>query len=519
VNHLQLLHYPLTNVMTHPGWIGGFPGDWSYQGRAKLLVGDISQLLTISLRLIFVEEAEIDVKLIWEGISDTERFRIARKMRDVRQQTLVIRKSIFLIGFFPPPFNINNGITSFNVLRFVTHSGFSEDIFEGKSDYFVQVRAYLNEEVSSMDETFNIEFENMPDVGHNKDFNKLEDDSSLYCALTSGYEVKCGKKYIAHEDHTLFYRKNIDTLYKFSFIDIMLPLVNEYINNLVTQEYEKLEVSLTRHLERTISDLCAFLSIVCDYEILPIYYDYSIYSDDKFIQGRIIPIWGRRKISKVSRSLPKSGIHFLSNITAFLECCPISKQLSRGMQHLKTTVYESSAELKLMAACSAIEYFYSYWFWEMSGLSKLIHAASKNDPLVDLHKDSINKLKKLSNSSSDKTPYLSTVIRFFLDDLGIDWQRYLKSKIFPQFIQIRNGLLHGSFVSDEVKIFEAEEVAQKLGAEILISIMKKISRAGMPELYENLPVRVPRQEFYTFSDGWDEIKNILDELHKDESSK
>jgi hypothetical protein len=38
--------------MTNPGWIGGFPGDWSYQGRAKLLVGDISQLLTISLRLI-----------------------------------------------------------------------------------------------------------------------------------------------------------------------------------------------------------------------------------------------------------------------------------------------------------------------------------------------------------------------------------------------------------------------------------------------------------------------------------
>jgi hypothetical protein len=172
-----------------------------------------------------------------------------------------------------------------------------------------------------------------------------------------------------------------------------------------------------------------------------------------------------------------------------------------------------------MAACSAIEYFYSYWFWEMSGLPKLISAGSQSNPLVDLHKDSVNKLKKLNSPSRGKTPYLSTVIRFFLDDLSIDWKKYMSGKSTPQFIQVRNELLHGSFISDDIKIFQAEEVAQKLGTEILISIMKNISRSNILELYENLPIRLPEQEFYSLSDGWLEIKDVLDELHDEKSPK
>ena len=71
--------------MTHPGWIGGFPGNWTYQGDAKLLVKNTVQLITISLRLIFIEEVEIDVKLIWKSITDDERLQIARQMHDERQ--------------------------------------------------------------------------------------------------------------------------------------------------------------------------------------------------------------------------------------------------------------------------------------------------------------------------------------------------------------------------------------------------------------------------------------------------
>ncbi|VXD25237.1 hypothetical protein [Planktothrix paucivesiculata] len=241
---------------------------------------------------------------------------------------------------------------------------------------------------------------------------------------------------------------------------------------------------------------------------MPIYYDYSMFYKQKYIYGRIIPIWDRRRIPRTSKSWPTKGIHFLGNITSFLECCPLSKQLSRGIEHLKITVYESTVELKLMAACSAIEYFYSYWFREMNGLSKLINAVSENNQLV-----------KLKQVSPGRTPSLSTVIRFFIDDLGIDWKKYMGDKASPQFIQVRNDLLHGSFISDDIKIFEAEEVAQKLGTEILFSIMKNISKLKDSEEYESLPIRTPEKDFYKLSDGWNEIRDVLDELHTDKNYK
>ncbi|MBD2743488.1 hypothetical protein [Coleofasciculus sp. FACHB-1120] len=505
--------------MTHPGWLGGFPGDWTYHGDAKLLIGDTIQSITISLRLIFVEEAEIDVKLIWKGIADDERLKIAEKMHDERQQILIIQPSIFLIGYSRPPFDINNGTTNFYTARFVTYSGLSKDVSsEEKPDYFIQLRAYLNDEFSAIDEIFGTEFENTPQR-QSRNATRIIDKPSLYCALSSGYEVKCGKKYIVHKDHNISYRRNIDTLYRLSFIDVRVPLINQHINKLIIHEAKEIEVSLARHLEHVINDACAFLSIICDYEILPIYYDYSIYSQNKYVYGRVIPIWQRRRIPRISKSWPTQGIHFLGNVTSFLECCPLSKQLSRGIQHLKITVYESSVELKLMAACSAIEYFYSYWFWKMNGLSKLISASSQNNQLVDLTKDSVNNLKKANISSSGKTPYLSTVIRFFVDDLNIDWKKYMNSKGTPQFIKVRNELLHGSFTSDDITIFQAEEVAQKLGTEILFSIMKNISKLNDSKAYESLPVRPPEKDFYTLSDGWLEIRDVLDELHSEKNTK
>ncbi len=503
--------------MPHPGSLGGFPGDWSYHGNARLLVGSDTQLLEISLRLVFVEEVEIDVKLIWKNIPDDKRFKIAAKMHDVRQQILIIQGSMFLIGFSEPPLNLNNGVTNFQVTRFITYARLPEMALEqDESKYFVQLRAYLNDEFSSIDEILIKEFENMPNQMYGRVSN-FENDLSLYCALNSEYEVKCGKKYISHQDHNIFYRKNIDTLYKLSFIDIRVPIKNQRINHSVLQQDEKIEISLARHLEQTSNDICAFLSVICDYEILPIYYEYSIYSQNKYVFGRIIPIWSRRRIPRISKSWPTQGIHFLGNVTAFLECCPISRQLSRGIEHLKITVYESTVELKLMAACSAIEYFYSYWFWEMEGLQKLVDASFQNNTLVKWNTKLIKDLKKLKqpNESKGKTPYLSTVICFFLNDLEIDWQKYMNDRESPHFIQVRNGLLHGSFVANETEIFLAEEVGQKLGVEILISILKQISISNVSELYENLPIRPAKQVFYLMSDGWLEIKELLDELHEE----
>lgn len=504
--------------MTHPGSFGGFPGDWTYYGDAQLLLKDTVQLITVSLRLIFIEEAEIDVKIIWNSVTDDDRLKIAIKMDNEKQQIIVIQHSIFLTGCsVAPSYTNDGGTTNFDVERIVSYSGRPENILTDETpDEFIQLRAYLNDEFSSYDDLLAIEFENMPRK-RSKKTGWVMNEPSLYCALTSGYQVKCGKKYITHKDHNIFYKKNIDTLYKLSFIDIIVPLNNQHINNLITHEVQEIEICLARHLENVLNDACAFLSIVCDYEILPIYYDYLICSQNKYINGRIIPIWERRRIPRISHSWPKMGVNFLSNITAFLECCPLNKKLSRGIQHLKITVYESTVELKLMASCSAIEYFYSYWFWEMNGISNLRSADLQKNTLILKNFTT----KKLNNykTSSHGTPPLSNIIRFLLDDLGIDWKKYMNSEDKPQFIQIRNKLLHGSFTSDDVEIFKAQEVAQKLGTEILFSIMKKISLVNDSSLYDQLPIRTPEKDFYTLSDGWLEIKDILDELDSKEDCK
>ncbi|VXD25233.1 hypothetical protein [Planktothrix paucivesiculata] len=247
--------------MTHPGWLGGFPGDWTYHGDAKLLIGDAVQSITISLRLLFVEQADIDVKLIWKGITDDEQLKTAVKMQEERQQLLVIQESIFLIGYSRPPFEANNGITNFHVTRFITSSGLPKDCFtEEQTDYFIQLRAYLNDDFSSMDDIFATEFENIPQR-RDRNFSTIRTHPSLYCALNSGYEVKCGKKYITHKDHNITYTKNIDTLYKFSFIDVSIPLKNKHLTKLIIDEAQEIEVSLARHLEQALNDTCAFLSI------------------------------------------------------------------------------------------------------------------------------------------------------------------------------------------------------------------------------------------------------------------
>ena len=278
---------------------------------------------------------------------------------------------------------------------------------------------------------------------------------------------------------------------------------------------------MARYLETVLNDVCAFLSIVCEREILPIYYDYSICSQNKYIYGQIIPIWERRRIPRISQSWPTQGIHFLGNVTSFLECCPLSKQLSRGIGHLKITVYESTVELKLMAACSAIEYFYSYWLWEIDGLSKLRDGCSQNNQLLSEHKKLVKKLNNPQPSSDSGTPALSTVIRFFVNDLNIEGKKYMDmdSKDRPLFIEVRNKLLHGSFISEDKEIFQSEEIAQKFGTEILLAIMKIISKADDAQSYESLPVRLLEKDFYKFSDGWPEIKDILDELNSEEKSK
>ena len=65
----------------------------------------------------------------------------------------------------------------------------------------------------------------------------------------------------------------------------------------------------------------------------------------------------------------------------------------------------------------------------------------------------------------------------------------MDSEDIPLFIEVRNKLVDGSFISDDKEIFQAEESAPKLGTEILLAIMKIIYKAHDAQSYESLPVR------------------------------
>jgi len=496
--------------MTHLGTLGGFPGNWNFQGDAILIVGDYNKKISVGLQFIFLENAEIDVKLIWNGISEEERIDIAVRMTKCKSQMLIIKQSIVVVGYFAPPFNISNGVSNFNAIRLITYYKSSQDNeIKEASSYFVQLRAYLNDDYSR-DSTWGEEFMNTAQQ-ISKSFSK---DLGLYCALNSGYEIRCGKKYITHNDHSFSHRRNIENLYKLSFLDVYKPLNTKSIY-LDEKEENYSEINELKHLEKLIDDACAFLSIIRDYEIFSIYYDFSIYYQQKYVSGTVIPICNRKKISRISKYFITNGTSLFHNAASFFECCPMNNRLSRGIQHLKLTVCDATVELKLMAACSAIEYFYSYWFWDMHGLQKLIQQATQNEnPLA-----SLKNLNKLKNDQSGKTPYLSKVIRFFLDEIGVNWRNYdidIDERNPPLFIQIRNDLLHGSFTSnDDVRLFLAEDCAQKIGTEILFKIMKLISKSNDIDSYEKLPIRTPEKEFHTISEGWAELKNIFDIVEMD----
>ena len=149
----------------------------------------------------------------------------------------------------------------------------------------------------------------------------------------------------------------------------------------------------------------------------------------------------------------------------------------------------------------------------MDGRNKLIVYADSSEKSIPVSDTvTVKNIEKIK-VETDKMPYLSTVIRFFVDDLGVDYRKYMSSeKTAPKFIKVRNGLLHGSFISDDTVIFQAEEIAQKLGTEILFAIMKKISESDDSQPYETLPIRTPEENFYSLSDGWIELQKVLDNL-------
>ncbi|MBN3899597.1 MAG: hypothetical protein HWQ41_31320 [Nostoc sp. NOS(2021)] len=482
-----------------------FPCDWDYQGDAHFLLDELTLLVTISLQLRFTDATELNVKIILKDDNRDENGSFANidiKSSTANKKAIVIQEKVVLMGSSHMP-NYYKPVINFRCYKMFIYSGWNSNLPFGEyvSD-FVRLKAYLNDDVSSHDEIFGVEFQGLPKK-QNKDLNLGEPEYfSPYCSLNSEYELKCGKSYVIHNQDS-FRQPNIETFYKLSFIDILRSIKTQNNLSLLTHNIQE--------LEQTMFQCCAFLSILCDYEIIPIYYDFTIYSKclDKQIQGKLVPIWEKAKISRLSKAWPKQGVALHHNAEAFLECCPLDKQLSNGILELRTTVLDVTSESKLYASCSAIEYFYSYWLRNLGGVQKMEKAFIQNSPLLPSDKK-FNYSLIDAKKANGRTPALSLTIRFFLDKLGIDWNKYIKkSKGTPDFLNIRNNLLHGKYTDGDLPVIYASQVAEKIAIEVMLYILKKISKSNI-DFYTNIPIEEPINHHTILSDGWSEIVQALD---------
>lgn len=482
-----------------------FPCDWDYQGDAHLLLDDLTLFITISLQLRFTDATQLNVKIILKDDSRDETGSFASidiKLNKSTKKAVVIQEKVILMGSSHMP-NHHKPVINFRCYKMFIYSGWNSNLPFGEdfSD-FVRLKAYLNDDVSSFDKFFGVEFQGLPNKQHNDSKLGEPEYFSPYCYLNSDYELKCGKSFVIHSQHS-FREPNIETFYRFSFIDILHSIKTHNHPILLTQKIQE--------LEETMFQCCAFLSILCDYEIIPVYYEFTIYSKslDKQILGKLVPIREKARISRLSKAWPKQGVALHHNAEAFLECCPLDKQLSNGILQLKTTVLDVTSELKLYTSCSAIEYFYSYWLRNLGGLQEMENAFLQNSPLQPLDKKFHNSLNEAKNVNG-RTPALSSTIRFFLNKLAIDWNKYIKtSKGTPDFLNIRNNLLHGKYTDGDLPIIYASQVAEKIAIEVMLYILKKISKSNI-DFYTKIPIEEPINHHRILSDGWSEIVQALD---------
>lgn len=104
------------------------------------------------------------------------------------------------------------------------------------------------------------------------------------------------------------------------------------------------------------------------------YYEYTFHSQERYFWGRVIPVCEIKAIPKISKAGNNPYLNFYHDVELFLECCPLNEKLVYGLYGLKQTVLGSASPLQLLAAYSSLEYFYSFWLWEMDGINKLIKA-------------------------------------------------------------------------------------------------------------------------------------------------
>ena len=488
-----------------------FPGDYNYQGPSTIFIEELALSAFISVNILFDGKVDVELKILWEDESSvTQDFADLLAIKRANAITILVKSQMIIIGTFRESSrslvdNIERislnvlRITSFRVNRFGR-------LYEGKKYYakssfpqlisesaWIRIKAYLSNEYCMHDWV-------------------IESEEKPYCLLNSGYYFKCGCTHLMHQESRIT-RNNYERTYKFSFIEFIRPISpsQSFVITNSTSPNEKTREGITfpegfffldevRNAELLSEIACDFLSVLSNQELSPIFLEYEVHIDGKSVQGKTIPVSSKRKLEQHGRrSRPGHNLNLLRDFSFFLENCPLHEKLGRGIASLRMAVSTDIVNLQLLSSCSALEYFYSFWLFEMNGFDSLLEAED-NQGRKDLCR----------NRDKGQTPKLSKYLKSFILCLNLGDLEYINLESSQPFLIVRNELLHGQFTSDhDIEILEAREVAQSLATEVLISIIKNLNSLCCDEFYENLKARRPSHGFTSAPDGWDRIGDAM----------
>jgi hypothetical protein len=488
-----------------------FPGDYNYQGPSTLLIEELTLSAFIIVNIIFDGEVNVELKILWRNESLENRdFADVMASKRAHTVTVIIKSQMIIIGTFRESSRslVDNverislnviRVTSFKVNRFARLQGGRKYYATSNSPQvipesnWIRIKAYLNNEYCMNDWI-------------------LESKEITYCLLNSGYYFKSGCLRLVHQEPRIT-RSNYERTYKFSFIEFIRPIQPSQLlataNSTSASQNQKVSFPLkdyfflneVRDAELLSGAACDFLSVLSGQELSPIFFEYEIHINGKSIKGQTIPVSSKRKLEQHGKlfSYPNHNLNLLRDFSFFLENCPLHEKLSRGISSLRMAISTDIVNLQLLSSCSALEYFFSFWLFEMHGFGKLLKS-------ID------NKRAKKLNRIRDKgqTPKLSEYLKPFLLHLTLSDLEYIDLESSQPFLNVRNELLHGRFISDhDIEIFEARAIAQSLATEVLISIMQILNPLCRDEFYKNVKARKPLLGFTSAPDGWDAVRSAM----------
>lgn len=489
-----------------------FPGSYSYQGSATVLIKELAINTFINTNIFFDGGVDTDLEILWKNDSSLDLdFVDLMRSKGVRSVTVVIKSQMIIIATFRESYRSlidNLDRISLNVIKVTSFEVNRNTIFDSGKRYYeisnssniiletnwIRTKIYLSNEYCINDWT-------------------LESGAKIYCLSRSGFYFRCGRSHITHQESRTT-RNNYERTYKFSFIEFIKPIqasdllaTKDYLSS--NQGQDEISYSLNhplleseiRNCEFLSERACDFLSILSNQELSPVFLEYEFHVNGKSMQGKTIPVISRRKLEQHGKSFSCFNYNLTRDFSFFLENSSLHEKINRGISSLRMSVSTNIANLKLISSCSALEYFYSFWLFEMGGFEELLKFANTPD-----------KKRLYSLKEKGKTPQLSAYIKQFILFLNLeDNIEYINFEEEQQFfLDVRNKLLHGQFTSGcDIKIFEASEISQSLATEVLISIMKILNPFCRDKFYKNLKARKPLLSFNSTPDGWGAIGSAM----------